>query len=182
MNQKGSLLIWIVLFFVLVVGIVGGSFYLKSLKNSNLTIQPTPFNSQMPSANPSINSETSWKSWDSQEPAFSLKLPSNWQAQHSTKNCLAENCLAINGTEGEVVIKWGSGFGGGCDQQDTQNVQVNNQTIPSCHGLNSDGSETWGTINLSARGISFNLTAKANYPSSNNRDIILKVLSTFKLN
>jgi len=87
----------------------------------------------------------------------------------------------LEGKEGSVYLDWGSGFGGMCDPN-KETLKLYNNTVLTClHNLNNDGTENWSfSIGKEANEISYSNNAVANKPSSLNRAVILKILSTLK--
>lgn len=148
--------------------------YQSNIHQEELTriVSPTP--------QPVLTDETAnWKTYTNTDYSFSFQYPPSWNQKDVNDRGLGG--IDVQGPEGNLYIVWGSGFGGGCDQQYHELVQLNQQNFDSCHIINPDGSESWrgiGKILSESVGVKITATAAA----SENHDLILQILSTFKFN
>lgn len=97
MNQKGFAPILIALGIILILGIVGGTYYLGTLKNQ----QAVSFGNKPQSQNPGVTSQTpqptpnetaNWKTYTDTKYGFSLKYPINYNVAvlDNTKDLIKE--------------------------------------------------------------------------------------------
>lgn len=161
MNRKGlSSIVVLVLIAVLIGGIL---LYQKQVPLPN-TLQ-TPPSSVAPIAD--------WESYANEEGKFSIKYPPHWKWEIDDSAGDYKR-LALTGPEGEVLIDWGSGFGGACPQG-FEKVKIKSGVINSCHTILEDGSDNW-SLDIPPRadmGYGGFATAK-----KGNKDLILQILST----
>lgn len=124
---------------------------------------------------------TNWKTYSNTVAKVSIQYPPEWvkkdiRTMGDTGDIYG---VELSGKEGNVTIKWGSGFGGGCDMQYHTNVKINGEMMGSCHNVSSDGSELWSQMGKNiSNDLSTNITATANAPANINRNTILAILST----
>lgn len=131
-----------------------------------------------------------WKIYTSQNMNLSISHPSSWKITDSGTDQYKFETVKIEGLEGSVSIIQGSGFGGGPCKNKLVDVQTSQGTLKMCNWING-AAEFWqtdnqvtGTLNLINLPKNNNLSIKfnviANPPQSDNRNTILKILSTFK--
>jgi hypothetical protein len=109
---------------------------------------------------------------------FSIAYPPAWTAQQLPAQ--ADNTLftsALQGTEGEVELQWGMGFGGACPEGYTT-VQVAQGELSTCYAKNADGTESWTQINKELTLTGFSANARTNNAEPVSHDLVLQVLST----
>lgn len=194
MSQKGFAGI-IIIIVVLILAGLGGAYYFGKASNKspqysfgvaepdakNLNDQSKKvIEEKAVSTATSDSSVANWKTYSNNELGFSVEYPSNWATEDIYDRSGKLYGKGLKGTEGEIRMVWGSGFGGGCDQESHVNVQIQGETLDSCHFINSNGTEDWKGLSKSFSNMSLLVQATANTPSSTNRAIILKILSTFK--
>lgn len=172
-KQKGFAPILIILLIALAIG--GYLVYQKQLKSVPVT-QPVPSVSPIAS---NLSETTAWKTYQQATAHFLIQYPQAWTAKESLDNQKPYQVI-LNGTEGNIIITWGSGFGGGCDAQFHQNFTLGGENEDICHFINNDGSERWAGLGKVFSDITVDLKAVANASYQTNRDTILKILSTFK--
>lgn len=139
-------------------------------KVQQLTPTPTPFKQTIDTS--------SWKTYENKQIRFSFKYPSDWTI---TPVKDANNIVGIKtqGLQGDITMLWGSGFGGMCPQG-YEEIQIQDETLNACHNFGVGGIEAWEQISKELATTSFQARAYANKPSTENRDTILAILSTFK--
>lgn len=109
---------------------------------------------------------------------FSLQYPKGWMASSETNHGNYKQVF-FQGTEGEVMIAWGDGFGGSCPQG-YEKINLANQEVGFCKSLDAEGAEILGLALPNHSNIGYSGYAKINPPLAGNRPIVLKVLSTLK--
>jgi hypothetical protein len=109
---------------------------------------------------------------------FSIAYPPTWTGQQLPAQ--GDDTLftsALQGTEGEVELQWGIGFGGACPEGYTT-VQVAQGELPTCYTKNADGTESWTQINKELTLTGFSANARTNNADAASHDLVLQVLST----
>ena len=109
---------------------------------------------------------------------FSISYPATWTAEQLPAQ--GDNTLfteALQGSEGEVELQWGMGFGGACPQGYTT-VQVAQGELPTCYTKNADGTESWTQINKELELTGFSANARTGNVDPASHDLVLEVLST----
>jgi len=124
----------------------------------------------------------SWKVYTNDEIKFSLRYPPNWISESvpvQTKEDYKQ--VTLKGKEGYLDLLWGSGFGGACPQE-YEDISIKNATLKVCHGVDADGSESWGGFSKDLGYTGFTANAKAYPPHETNREVILKIISSMEFN
>lgn len=129
---------------------------------------------------PNLSAMADWVSYKNSQINFSLSYPKYWILDELKDNGVVDG-FELKGSEGTVRAAWGSGFGGGCDDQYHENFTIFGRSRDICHVIKADGTENWNQIyeDLGSKG-TFGVYATANSPYLKNRDVILQILSTFK--
>lgn len=180
MNQKGSILLYTLLGILLLILVGGGAYYLGSRSTQHTSPQlppssPVPF---YQSPTPTTDQTTNWRTYNYSDVGFSMQYPPTWTSNANVAN-YAPVAEYLKGSEGSVTIRFGTGFGGGCGQINHQQVQIHNESLDSCHSVNSDGTETWREFGkVISSTMSVDIMATVNAPYTSNRNIVLKILST----
>jgi Tol biopolymer transport system component/putative hemolysin len=120
-----------------------------------------------------------WQWYVSQEVGYALQVPSTWsQKTLPDQNGGAIHGVAYTGTEGEVEVYWGIGFGGACTTG-TQQVQLASGETTACYARNSDATEVWSQIGYQVDGgNSFSVKAYTSNAQPSSHDLVLQVLLT----
>lgn len=189
-NQKGySLPIPIILGVLVVLGIGAGVYYFSSKQTVSQQNNPTiAAASQTPTPTPkdetadpdSIGAD--WKTYTNTEAKVSLQYPSSWTIKEDTN--VEYKTISIVGKEGNISLLYGGGFGGACPSG-YEDFKVGNAQTQACHSTPADGSERWSLSSMKKDNVNFNNIDYSGFvtvssPYKENRDSILKILSTFK--
>ncbi len=109
---------------------------------------------------------------------FSIRYPATWSEEElSQQPGETFQTVVVQGSEGEVNLHWGVGFGGACPQGYTT-VQVAEGELSACYARNADGTELWTQINKQLEATSFSAEARTNNADPASHDLVLEVLST----
>lgn len=135
---------------------------------------------------PTKATENGWRKYSNAEARFEITFPPSWKIGYVDKGSDYENAplteiskkTLLLGKEGWIELLWGSGFGGGCEKWETQQIQ--NETLPVCHTTNVDGSEQWRQMSKKQGGFSFVMNSYAYPPNSDNRNTIITIMSSLK--
>jgi hypothetical protein len=117
---------------------------------------------------------------------FQLQFPATWK---STSEIMNEGLLmqeTYTGEQGTVVVTYGTGLGGACDNSRTY-VRLADQEIVACEGTQPDGtyvlSQMSGELTaLDGSKQGFSIAATIPSPKDQHFDTVLTVLSTIKMN
>jgi hypothetical protein len=176
-QKKISTLTGITTVFVAAVVIFSGVFiyqyFVVNSAESNLQINNNQLAAQL------AYQTATWQTYTNKEGKFSIKYPSNWELSTSVKSTPLSMTFLI-GTEGSIQIDYGTGFGGACPQG-YEKMDLGGMQFSSCHSVDENGAENWvldSNIN-SPSGIGMFVTA--NKPYLSNENLVLKILSTFKI-
>ncbi|MFT3893404.1 MAG: hypothetical protein QM730_17385 [Anaerolineales bacterium] len=124
--------------------------------------------------------ETNWQTYTNADVGFSIQYPANWQEQDlPDENDGQMHSIALNGPEGEIVLKWGVGFGGACPQGYEQ-IAVAKGTVSACHTQKEDGTELWSLTGDPLGNTGFGGVAQTNDTSTASRDLVLQIISTLR--
>ncbi len=174
-KSPSTMVLLVLAFFIVFVAV--GSYALGMQKRVSTTqvaaaptvIQPTP----------TISPVADWLTYEDSSIHFSLKYPQSWNLEELRDKGVVDG-VDLKGKEGNVHAAWGSGFGGGCDEQYHENLTIFGRSRSICRIVKADGTESWNQI-YEDRGTSgtFGAYATANAPYQTNRDTILQILSTF---
>ncbi len=122
-----------------------------------------------------------WKTYTNNQANFLLKYPPDWTITQKPKMDIQEDGITLRGKEGLIEIGWATQFGaGGCEQN--YSLSLKDQTVKSCHGVNSDGTEWWRLFGWRGSNV-FPIVygdATAHSPYKDNREVILKIFSTIQ--
>lgn len=165
MIQKGLSPIAVLVLIAILIG--GVLIYQKQMQT------PSAVGTNQPPA--SIAPIKNWKSYSSEEGKFLIKYPPHWKSEIDQPSEDYKR-LSLTGQEGEVLIDWGSGFGGACPQG-FEKLKIKSGVINSCHSILEDGSDNW-SLDIPPRddvGYGGFVTAK-----KGNKDLILQILSTLE--
>ena len=182
--QKGFPLILI----ALLVAIGGYFLYQQQTKFTPVTppvqtaTQPSPTSNETANEAKSLSYED-WKTYTNTEAKVSFQYPLEWTVKEEQPDVESKR-IAIEGKEGKILLDYGSGFGGGCPAG-YEDFKVGNAQTQACHEIMDDGSEEWSLSNMKKDKVDFNDVdysgfITVNAPYKDNRDAVLKILSTFK--
>ena len=147
--------------------------------------------SQMPLG----QTKLAYKTYADPEGYISFQYPENWRIDFSGKaqddvdtslEFKKKKDITVGGKEGKINIYWVDGYGGACGK-DYEKIKLGNLTANVCHyteGDNTEG-ESWTQISEQleeSTNIGVNIEAFAEEPAEQNREVILKILSSLKLN
>jgi len=125
------------------------------------------------------NSPSQWQTYYDAESNLSVRYPSSWTAQKQVPSGSAEyKIIALEGKEGSILIYFGSGFGGGCNEQQYTKIIVGNESLTACRSVLDDGSEQWRNFSFKKNGIDFTGVVTIRPPFQNNSKTVLTILST----
>ena len=122
---------------------------------------------------------SSWKTYRNIQIGFSVDYPSDWKLKELTDNGKVDG-IELSGYHGNVRAVWGNGLGGGCLPEQKEKVQTQGELLNSCYIIRNDGSESWSNINKQLTNTSFSANAEVNVPVNINKELVLKILSTFR--
>lgn len=173
--QKGFPLILVTL-----VVILGGYFLYQQQTKST---QAIPLDQTTTQPSPTANETANWKTYTNTEAKVSFQYPLDWTVKEETPNVEYKR-ISIVGKEGQILLDYGAGFGGSC-QTAYEDFNIGNAQTQACHSTPSDGSEKWSLSTMKKDNVNFNTisysgSVVASSPYKDNRDLILKILSTFK--
>ena len=145
-------------------------------------------NPQSPSAAPTVSvtqapasdadADASWNTYTNAEAGFSIHYPANWQEQDlPDENDGQMHTIALQGPEGGVELKWGTGFGGACPEG-YQPIAVAKGTLPACHTQREDGTELWSLAGTKTGNTTFVGDLYTNDATPESRAVVLQVIST----
>lgn len=186
--QKGQTQVLILAGIVILIAAAGGIFFLGRVTAPKPQVpvttsspQPSPLSTEAPAKveDPTAN----WKTYTNKDNNLSLKYPATWviEKEDQTKEFAQ---VIIKGLEGEINVYWGErGIGGAsCYSlygKENEKIQISGENLNTCHVVDN-GIEKWLDINKQLGQVRFNISASANPPLNPNRDIVLKVISTFR--
>ncbi len=183
--QKGSVVIFILIGILVLAGVAGGAYYFgksqtpKPQPQNQVVASQTPQQTVVPQATPS-DETANWKTYNSYESDFSMQYPPNWTVKDRSQE-IGRATNRFEGPEGYVDISFGKGFGGGCDTKYHVQIQVFGSTQDVCDIKNPDDTENFsGIFKEISTQTSFAAGGTVNVPVETNRQIILKIFSTFK--
>lgn len=123
------------------------------------------------------NSQTAdWKTYRNTEGKFSFEYPVGWML--SRTDSLG---VFFESNEGIIEVRYKGIYGiEYCDGKE-EKFELNGQQLYSCHSVKNDDLESWiiTYLNEDSKEI-VTILAHVNKPYLSNRDIVLKILSTFK--
>ena len=109
---------------------------------------------------------------------FSIRYPTAWSQEGVPQQAGdTYQTVTLQGTDGEVDLHWGVGFGGACPQGYTT-VKVAEGELPACYSKNADGTEVWTQIGKELETTSFSADARTNNADPASHDLVLAVLAT----
>lgn len=200
---KTNLLIPILLTFLVSAIVFGFSGYYLGTQNSrstslteNANVQPTPTTQSslvnttsptiIPTEKPQVDETASWgKYTETREVRFSIKYPLTWTVD--TKDGMyGEKGARFDSDKeriGSVGIGWNSqpvepNCNTGTEKKEI--VQIKNRTIEMCHSTGSIQEPEGYFYNSSKNGVNYSIVT-SNYPGEENRQAILRVLSTLEI-
>lgn len=115
----------------------------------------------------------SWKKYTNIQKNFSIDYPSTWSYSWDALN---PRDVFFNGDNGSISIDYGDGTKSFCENG-LGDMKIGSETFTVCVHDVPGTRERWF---LSNKNLGINITAIANNPTNKNREIILKMLSTFK--
>ena len=144
------------------------------------TQSPSPVPTVSATQAPSAEVDAPWKTYTNADAGFSIQYPSNWEEQDLPDiNAGQMHGIVLQGPEGAVEVKWGTGFGGACPgPEGYQPIPVANGTLPACHSQSEDGTERWSLTGDPLPNDSFGGEAYTTDATAESRAVVLKVVST----
>ena len=143
----------------------------------------------VPLVKPNPASSENWQTYTSEKGYFSVQYPSQWTAQEHLNADQPSKWVTFSGDEGNVTVNWGSGFGGACGGNSgaaAEKITIGKDDLDVCHTpKNTADSETWTLISkdlgtVDGADVKVDISAGANAPAPENRDIVLKVLQSLQ--
>lgn len=127
---------------------------------------------------PASGVDATWKTYTNPQVGFSIQMPSNWQEQ-DLPDLAGGNMhhIALNGPEGGVELRWGTGFGGACPDG-YQPIAVAKGTLPACHTQREDGTDVWSVTGQPLENTGFGGEVYTNDTTAESRAVVLQVVST----
>jgi hypothetical protein len=157
---------------IFVIGLVSCSSFADNAQS------PSPSTTVGSTQAPSSHNESSWKTYTNDEVGFSIHYPSDWQEQDlPDENDGQMHGIALQGAEGGVELKWGTGFGGACPEG-YQPIAVAKGTLPACHTQREDGTELWSLAGTKTGNTTFVGDLYTNDATPESRAVVLQVIST----
>ncbi len=142
------------------------------------TQPPSPTLTVSATQTPSSEVDGAWKTYTNAEVGFSIQFPANWQEQDlPDENDGQMHGIALQGAEGGVELKWGTGFGGACPEG-YQPIAVAKGTLPACHTQREDGTELWSLAGTKTGNTTFVGDLYTNDATPESRAVVLQVIST----
>lgn len=139
---------------------------------------PSPATAESSTQAPSPVTETTWQTYTNPQVGFSIQYPSNWQEQDLPDEVAGtRHHILLNGPEGAVELKWGTGFGGACPAG-YQPIPVAKGTLPACHSQREDGTELWSLAGTKIGDTTFVGDLYTNDTTPKSRAVVLQVVST----
>ena len=165
------------LILVLAVVIALGGYFLYQQQTKSILTIPVDEN-----ANP----DSIWanrKTYTNTQAKVSFEYPGDWTVKLDASNNEYKR-ISAEGKEGKIFLDYGAGFGGACPSG-YEDFKVGNAQTQACHTIEADGSEKWSLSTMKKNNVNFNDISyeglvTATTPYKDNRDVILKILSTFK--
>lgn len=113
---------------------------------------------------------------------FSIKIPQDWKNETQQMNEGRITQTVLSGSAGKIVLSFGSGFGGACDNTWIK-IKITNETLEGCYGQLPDGSWEIKQINKQLSQDNFFDGRVVIHPKTDtiNADTILSIVSTLKL-
>jgi dipeptidyl-peptidase-4 len=138
---------------------------------------PLPASLPAPTAVPVGGVSAGWQTY-SNPLGFSIRYPAAWSQKELPQQAGETiHTVTLEGTEGAVNLRWGTGFGGACPQGYTT-VKVAEGELSACYSKNADGTEVWAQIDKQLEATSFSADAHTNNADPASHDLVLQVLST----
>ena len=160
------------MFIIFVIGLTSCSSFARSTQSPSPT--PTVSATQAPSS----AVDASWKTYTNDEVGFSIQYPANWQAQDlPDENNGQMHGIALQGPEGGVELRWGTGFGGACPEG-YQPLAVAQGNWPACHSQREDGTDLWSLDVQPVGDILFSGSIYTNDITAESQEVVLHVIST----
>lgn len=125
---------------------------------------------------------TSWTTFNGAA-SFQIRHPGNWTVETETWNAGLATTYLLRGPEGEMRLSEGTGFGGMCGNSWTY-VQIQGEQLLGCEGTLTDGSYIYTQLSKNlpsgdGQAMSFDGMVQVK-PGSNNREVVLTILSTLQ--
>ncbi len=160
----------LILVLVLVTGIFVG---VKKNNDKSLPADPEFMMGERPST---ITPSEEWLTFQTDAP-FTFSYPNSWGIEAISGLTEKQGVHAV-GSEGELFLYWGSGFGGACDENLMKPVKLKDETLTVCNEV-IQGAEEWKLISKQLTPeVGFDARAYANPPADKNREMVLAILST----
>jgi hypothetical protein len=143
-------------------------------------------NTQSPSPTPTVSAtqapssevDASWKTYTNDEVGFSIQYPADWQEQDlPDENDGQMHGIALQGPEGGMELRWGTGFGGACPEG-YQPIPVAKGSWPACHSQREDGTDLWSLDAQPVGDTLFTGFVYTNDTTATSREVVLQVIST----
>ena len=126
------------------------------------------------------NQVEGWKMYNHQGIEFSIKYPPSWEVKDMSNNSGSAKSVLLQGAEGSVGINYGWGLGSFCPKG-SPIMQINGEQFNFCDNINKDSvEELYFVKEFDAYDIG--IIATINKSNIFNKDFILKIISTFRLN
>ena len=131
----------------------------------------------LPTAVPAPVAQDGWQTYTNPQASASAIPPPGARRESRSKPETRYQTVTLQGTDGEVDLHWGVGFGGACPQGYTT-VKVAQGELPACYTKNADGTEVWAQIGKELEATSFSADARTKNADPANHDLVLAVLAT----
>lgn len=139
----------------------------------------------------SQNETANWKTYTDQYGYYTISYPSNWTVTYSepdnniyAKATKGRSSIAFGGPQGSVQVWWLETYGGGCDPENHAKIKVGNEEQDTCHSFDQQKHmELWSIIQKELdpnTHLGIQIEAMAISSNKTNRNVILKILSSFK--
>jgi len=200
-KRKSGLKI-IVISLIVISLIVGGVYAGMQLEKKKVKVWTKPPLTEItPQPTEVIDETASWKTYADSVAKFEIKYPANWSytvkqktttfstLDQSNKKTYSGN-VSLMGTEGQVDLVFGDGFGGGPCQEmmgssaKLVDIKIGNYTVPLCNYVQAEKvyyaspfGDAGGPITPNA---SYNFSFSYLESFTQSKELILKILSTFK--
>lgn len=122
-------------------------------------------------------STNSWGSLAVADPGFSIRFPRGWTATHAELDAnQGMQGMDLDGPEGRVELRWGTGFGGACARASA--LTVADAQLPACHTVTDDGLQHWEQIYKQLKTATFGARGETKDASEESADLVRRVFAT----
>ena len=170
--SKQSLLKLILLYFIIAFVVYGLIYYFFFYNKKYYNSKQNQYENEI----------IEWKEYINNEGGFSLKYPINWTLDDRTTEGSLEygppKSVIFKGEQGRLQVEYGAGFGGMCEEG-YQPLLIGSEKFDACHSIINE-TEHWSVSAKDFGKFGIGMFVSINKPYMENRDFMIKILSTFK--